>query len=572
MLSNRERIASTTTPLAEQKRVGRYRLIRHLATGGMGEVFVAQLNGPADFRRQVVLKTIRPELLSDHEFRVMFEQEARVAGLMDHANICRAFEFGYDQGRPYLVMEYLSGVGMDKYIRQISRGKDLSDVRVSLSLLLQACHGLHYAHELCDDDGQPAAIVHRDVTPSNLIVGPDGVLRILDFGIARTRARLIETRTGAIKGKYCYMPPEQVQGHQVDRRADVFSLGILLWEAIVGQPLFSHSSEYETIRAVVEEKPPSILEHRPGLVNVAVVVARALEKSSNDRYSTARALGSALMAAMRADGVGEPLAPFALADELARRLPEVFVQRRQTLLDASDSQAMPTSFDERNTGNTAIDFVPDPPANAAARVDESNTPVVEVRTVVTAPPAHPAKRIRKTALLGAIACAAVVLVFIVGRTNLSATAPVAAERRIPENAGAAAPKVASAAPLTSNNATPENTHVALVQPPVATDDTEKSVPTVAAPPKPAPRGSLSKSETKARPHKQAGKGSFTMDARPYGTVYIDGKKVAVTPLVKHPLPAGRHLIKVRGSNGRQDSFTVKIKAGQDAPAKLIMLE
>lgn len=561
MLSKEAPLSNPDSAESEKRRFGRYRVLRHLATGGMGEVYIVHLAGPSTFRRLLVLKTIKPDLVTDNDFRIMFEQEARIAGMMDHPNICHAFEFGYEQGRPYLLMEYLTGVGMDQYIRKVVRSPDLSDVRVTLSLLLQACHGLQYAHELADEDGQPAALVHRDVTPSNLMVSKEGVLRILDFGIARTRARLIETRTGAIKGKYCYMPPEQVQGHPVDRRADVFSMGVLLWEGIVGRPLFAHPSEYETIRAVVEEIPALLDTIRPGLTNTAAVVARALEKSRTDRYDTANALGHALVHAMRLDGIGEPLPPFLLADELAKRMPDLLSKPNADEFDPLI--AGPTTFDaimsldDRPAGTTAIDLDPtrsSGPISVAGTLNDSVPPTVAMTTVVTVPADLHVSRMKK---MGAVAAAAAVFVtaaVIAGASRAPHVSTVSASSRPSSSVALPAALPILAAPKTHVEPAPTVT-----------------VPAAVVEPAPERTHRASSSEGRSRPHRVA-PGSLTVEARPYGTVYIDGKRVAVTPLVKHPLSPGKHAIKVVGSNGRSDSFVIRTRSGEDAPPKLIMLE
>lgn len=544
------------TPPAESRAFGRYRVVRHLATGGMGEVYLVRLADPGAFRRLLVLKTIRPELVSDHEYRIMFEQEAQIAGSMDHANICRAFEFGYEQGRPYMVMEYLRGVGMDVFIRQVSRTPDLSDVRVSLSLLLQACHGLHYAHDLKGEDGQPAAVVHRDVTPGNLMVSREGVLRILDFGIARTRAKLIETRTGAIKGKYCYMPPEQVQGHPIDRRADVFSLGVLMWEAIAGRSLFSKASEYETIRAVVEESPPRLDQLRPGLINIATVVARALHKSRSERFETARALGHALVAAMQADKIGAPLIPLLLADELQRRVPVLAALQNEFVDGAVPSANFNALPEPRRTGTTAIDLDPQSPDERLADLTavSGRDYATTLRSFVI-PLRHVLER-------GPVLASAAAFLLTLGGAVM--WRHFTAEKALVE-----VPNVPSSAFANTQPATPPKA-VVVVPPVVAADiPSTQTDPEVASVTNPTV---IAAAEPQANRSKRVARGSLTVEARPYGTVFVDGKKVAVTPLVKHRLKPGTHRIKVVGSNGKSDAFVIQIKPGEDAPPRLIMLE
>src|SRR5262245_27139162 len=194
--------------LSPGTKLGRYTLLVRLAAGGMAEIFLARLDGAAGFRKHLVLKLILPELAEDERFVRMFLEEARVASRISHPNVCPVYELGEADGRYFIAMEYLDGAPLSSLLNKAPR----LPVRLAATLLAQACEGLHHAHELRDLDGQPAGVIHRDVSPTNLFVTADGTLKVLDFGIAKARDATVQSSTGSLKGKHAYMAPEQVLG------------------------------------------------------------------------------------------------------------------------------------------------------------------------------------------------------------------------------------------------------------------------------------------------------------------------------------------------------------------------
>jgi|GEM_PF-2352543 len=308
---------------------GRYETVARVSTGGMAEVFLARLRGAGNFSKWVAIKALLPELAKRSTIVKMFHDEAVLAARMSHPNICEVFEFNRERSRYFLVMEWLRGAAMPDYMRAVRRDVFLGDVRITASLLHQACTGLHYAHELEDDQGRPLELVHRDVSPANLFIGRHGRLKILDFGVAKSNAASTQTVTGVLKGKYAYMSPEQVnQPKTVDRRSDVFSLGVVLWESIIGRRLFSRQGEFDTLKAVVEARIPTVSELRPEVPpQISAVVARALARQRNERYQTAGEFADALEQAandtlggiMPAASLAEALAPYIVEQPLPRR-------------------------------------------------------------------------------------------------------------------------------------------------------------------------------------------------------------------------------------------------------------
>ncbi|MBV8763071.1 MAG: protein kinase [Deltaproteobacteria bacterium] len=265
----------------------------------MGEIFLARLEGAAGFEKLYVVKRILPHLADDARFREMLIAEARIASKMAHANICQVYELGETDGQLYIVMEYLEGVSVLPMLRRSSKASSPLDLGLIAGVIQQTCDGLHYAHELRDRDGTYLGIVHRDVTPSNVFITESGIAKLLDFGIAKAKGASTQTQEGTVKGKYAYMAPEQLRGASIDRRVDIFALGVVLYEMLALRRLFQRNTDYLTFRAVMEQPIPDIRRYRPDLPDSLVhVLMHALERDPNTRFETARQLGTALLDAL----------------------------------------------------------------------------------------------------------------------------------------------------------------------------------------------------------------------------------------------------------------------------------
>ena len=261
----------------------------------MGEIFLARLEGAGGFEKLYVIKRILPHLASDSRFRAMLISEARIAAKMSHANICQVYELAESDHQLYIVMEYLEGVTLLALLRKYSHQKRQLELGFIAGVVHQVAEGLHYAHELCDRGGELLGIVHRDVTPSNLFLTESGVAKVHDFGVAKAKDSTT-TESGAVKGKFAYMAPEQLAGHEVDRRADIFALGVVVIEMISNRRLFQRKTDYLTFRAVMEQPLPDFRRHRPELPEAMVsVLTRALARDPADRYATIRELDSAII-------------------------------------------------------------------------------------------------------------------------------------------------------------------------------------------------------------------------------------------------------------------------------------
>jgi serine/threonine-protein kinase len=299
---------------------GRYRADRLLARGGMGEVYLGHLVARG-FERRVVIKTIRTELVADERAALMFVDEARIAATLHHRNIVQILDFDRCDGGAYLVTEHVDGCDLRTLLHHLDVAPAYPLV---ITIITELACGLDAAHDAVGEDGAALNLVHRDVSPSNVLLGTAGEIKLTDFGIALARTRSYHTVSGTIKGKAPYMAPEQILGEPLDRRADVFGLGILLFELSTRSRLFSGRSDPQAMKHILDGTVPDPAERRPGYpADLAAVVRRALARDRADRHATARALVDDLEAVAAAHGwhlsrhaVGELVA--SLHTQLAR--------------------------------------------------------------------------------------------------------------------------------------------------------------------------------------------------------------------------------------------------------------
>ena len=346
-----------------QARLGRYELLARLATGGMGEIFLARLEGAAGFEKLYVVKRILPHLADDARFRQMLISEAQIAAKMAHANICQVFELGETAGQLYIAMEYLEGVTLLPLLRRASKQQVHLDFGFIAAVATQTCDALHYAHELKDRDGETLGLVHRDVTPSNIFLTESGVAKVLDFGIAKARGAAAKTEDGAVKGKYAYMAPEQLRGGAIDRRVDLFARGVVMYEMVALRRLFQRKTDYLTIRAVMEQPIPDIRRYRPDIPDaLANVLARALDREPSKRFDSARQLGSAMLDALNAAGLRPwtqgDIGDFVksnFADEIGKRSQQVKTAVSRTQPGAISRSTMPLIVHEDATNDSSED-------------------------------------------------------------------------------------------------------------------------------------------------------------------------------------------------------------------------
>jgi eukaryotic-like serine/threonine-protein kinase len=282
---------STVAPIA---RIGKYDLLGRIAAGGMAEIFLARESGPHSVGRLLVVKRILPHVADDPRMVEMFVHEAQLSMHLSHPHICPIHEFGEADGTFYLAMEWVRGVSLRQLLDRV-KGTPLP-ISFVVRLFADLAGALHHAHTCRDPSGQRLNIVHRDVNPENLMIGFDGVVKLLDFGVAKASTQTDKTEAGMLKGKFAYISPEQYQGQPVDGRADVFSLGVSFYEALTGRSIFERASEYETVAAIVlDPSVPSVREVRTEVPeDLDAIVRRAMEKDREHRFATADEMQAAL--------------------------------------------------------------------------------------------------------------------------------------------------------------------------------------------------------------------------------------------------------------------------------------
>ncbi|MDP3279006.1 MAG: protein kinase [Deltaproteobacteria bacterium] len=299
-------------------RLGRYEVITEIASGGMATVFLGRALGAAGFARLVAIKCLHPHVAKDEEFVGMFMDEARLAARIRHPNVVATLDLENGDDGLFLVMEFVEGEGLLGLLRAVFRERKRVPTPLALRIALDVLAGLHAAHELTGQNGEPLRLVHRDVSPHNILVGSDGISRITDFGIARAEERLSVTRDGQIKGKLSYMAPEQTSGTPVDRRADLWSVGVVVWECLAGRRLFFGQNDGEVLRNLLVHPIPRLRDLVQDIpAEIDAVIAKALARDPDDRYATASHFAEALEEAGGAIGIASTRAVGAFCRELA---------------------------------------------------------------------------------------------------------------------------------------------------------------------------------------------------------------------------------------------------------------
>jgi serine/threonine-protein kinase len=289
-----------------RRRVGRYELLQRLGHGGMATVFLSRASGTAGFEKLMAVKVIHPHLASEPEFVEMFLDEARIAARIHHPHVVEILDLGREEGVFFMVMEYVEGETLASLLRQLNKADERLPLAVALQIVADACGGLAAAHDLVDRDGTPFKLVHRDVSPHNLLVAMSGVVKVVDFGIMKAAGKRSSTLTGQLRGKLPYMSPEQARSETLDHRTDLFALGAVLWELLTGERLFGGRTESEVLMRVADCEVPDIATKRSDLpAAVGAVLRRALAADREERYGSAQEMLRDLRAIMRQVDDGE---------------------------------------------------------------------------------------------------------------------------------------------------------------------------------------------------------------------------------------------------------------------------
>ena len=281
----------------------RYRVIERLASGGMAEVFIAESAGIEGFKKRVAIKRVLPHLSEKKAFIAMFLDEARLSAHLSHSCVAQVFDIGVGDNAYFIVMEYVDGAdlkGVIEYLRKM--GKPFP-MEAAVFIASKMCEGLSYAHELTNVEGEPLHVVHRDMSPPNVLITKYGEVKIVDFGLAKATSQLQKSESGIIKGKFSYLSPEAAHGKEVDARTDVFAVGIILWEMLSGRRLFYGDTDFATVKQVQQAQVPSIGQINKDVpIDLERIIARSLAREPEKRYQTARDLGRDLISFLYKNG------------------------------------------------------------------------------------------------------------------------------------------------------------------------------------------------------------------------------------------------------------------------------
>ncbi len=331
--------APMVTTVARGTRLGSYEVLGSLAMGGMAELFLARKQGQGGFEKVVALKRILPHLAENAEFVQMFLDEARIVAQLDHPNVAQVYDIGEAEGSYFFTMEYVAGQDLRHVIRAARSAGGLP-LEQALFVVHEVAAGLHHAHEKLGSDGERLGIVHRDVSPANVLLTYEGAVKIVDFGVAKARTQSRETQAGTLKGKVAYMSPEQCMGEGVDARSDVFALGVVLYELTVGARPYVARTDYELIMQVAAGNLPAPSTRRPGYpAALEAVVMKALARDREARWSSAEELG---------------LAVAEVAEQLGLRLSAVGMRRFMRTLFGDAARGTPAPGTRALAGGTGM--------------------------------------------------------------------------------------------------------------------------------------------------------------------------------------------------------------------------
>jgi serine/threonine protein kinase len=357
---------ASSEALPRGRLVGRYELIHRLGHGGMATVYLGRALGTAGFEKLVAVKVIHPHLASEPEFVEMFLDEARIAARIHHPHVVEILDLGREDDVFFMVMEYVEGDTLASIVRELRKTEERMPLPVVLQIVVDACEGLAAAHDLVDPDGAPYQLVHRDVSPHNLLVGLDGRVRVVDFGIMKAAGKRSTTLTGQLRGKLPYMSPEQAKGHSIDLRTDLFALGAVLWELCAGERLFAGETDSEILAHVVDCNVRDIRELRPDTpAEIVRVLERSLAVDRTQRYANAQDMLRDLRLAVRA--CTEP-------DDPRESLAAVLERTCGGRLDYVRAATRNRGIDRGDRANRSASLDLDEAARAAAN-DSHTTPV-----------------------------------------------------------------------------------------------------------------------------------------------------------------------------------------------------
>jgi len=561
-----------------------YTLVAKLGQGGMAEVYLALAPGPQGFQKLVVVKRLHTNMEEEPMLVAMFLDEARLAARLAHPNVVQTNDVGEHEGSHYIAMEYLDGQPYDRVLKRSVQGGERLPLPLAARLIADALDGLHYAHEARDYDGTPLGVVHRDISPHNLFVTYDGVVKLLDFGIAKATTQIVQTSTGLVKGKFAYMAPEQARSAPADRRADLFAMGVVLWESIAGRRLFKGDSDVGTLQQLLGAEVPALSSVRADAPHeLDRIVARALQREPEDRYPTAAEMRDDLQRWLASTGVhvgrseisAQINAAFGDTIEVQRRLVARAVERGQTL---------------RTQGTLRTSTTPTPITQASFGREASGGSVTPLAVQSPIPPPMPPRKSRGAVWIAAGAALLIVVAvsgtwFVSkgirrddvradeaqpGATRSAANQATSGDTRQEPVSPAVGNPLAAGSTTTDALRAPDNANNAAVNLPIgaaasaaqraANRRRRGAVPVVTARlPTPAVRVEVAPEASPAA----SAPGFLTLDTTPWSNVTLGGRALGATPLIRVPLPEGSHtLVLTNPDEGVTTQYRVTIRSGE----------
>jgi serine/threonine-protein kinase len=495
----------------------------------MAELYLARLQSVGGFEKFVAIKVILDHLSEDRQFRELFLNEGRITARLMHPNVCTVFDLGETDGQLYLAMEYLDGVSWEDLASALP-DDPATVMRIVAGVLGQACDGLHYAHELRDMAGEPTPVVHRDVSPQNLLVTVDGVAKVLDFGVSKLLTDGKRTRTGVVKGKLSYMAPEQIRGEAVDRRADVFAAGAMAWEALTNERLFDRDTDFLIWKAVTEDPIPTVSSRQPAFgPDVDAVIMQAIARDREMRYPTIAAFAEDLQRV--AGAFGGAASTREIAELVRARCAEQLATRSRQVaaaVQAAKQPAVEETPDDRDAAETA-----------SMKMRASSVSLGRDRR-------------RRLPLFIALALA------VIGATVAAVLIKSSTRREQPPAAMATVndPRAAAAADAAVPDTVVEAIHEGSAQPVAskAPQVTRVTRSRSSAPAKNDPPPAVAPVEAP---------GTLSVSSDPYAVIYVDGVRIGdTTPLFKEVVAAGSHELRAVRSDGREQRIKIQVAPGK----------
>jgi eukaryotic-like serine/threonine-protein kinase len=543
---------------------GKYLLLKRLALGGMAEIWLAKQLGVQGFEKLVVVKRILDQFATEKEFVQMFLDEARLAATLNHPNVVQIYDLGQEQTSFYIAMEFIAGHDLLAILKKCKRARVALPPPIAAKLIAASCEGLHYAHTRKDLQGNPLNLVHRDVSPSNILVTYDGGVKVVDFGIAKAESQSTKTEAGKLKGKYSYMSPEQIRTVPLDARSDVFALGIVLYEILVGRRLFKRDNELAIMQDILEGEvraPSELREDVPRELDE--ICMKALQKDRRKRFGSAQEMQVALEKYL----ASTPEPPTSI--HVSRFMLELFAEEHtayQALLrelpTARPEQLLQIIEQGHRTGNSHVSGFTDPRGRPEGEQGTASEMVEAVR--------RPTSRKKVAAVAGALAAVvlAAVLTFTLTRSPAPA-APVEGELTVETDPPGATLVVDGLVSMVKSPGTLRM--LALEQDVRVRIEKEGREPrevTVRL-----TRQAPSKTISVLLPEEQAKPGTVTIVTEPPGaSVVLDGKpQEGKTPLSLPEVSSGvEHLIRVSLPGYQEEAATVKVAPGMTEPVKLTL--